>query len=115
MAKCQLAQKRTDSAERYLKTAQQVYPQEPQAHYLDGFVKIKKKKYDAALAQFNTYDKQLPGNPNTTFFKGAAYEGKGVRKSAADHYYKYLQAVNQGSNAEYAYGRLVEWGYIKKQ
>ncbi len=114
MAKCQLAQKKTDAAERYLKTAQQVYPQEAQAHYLDGFVKIKKKKYDAALAQFNTYDKQLPGNPNTTFFKGVAYEGKDAQKSAADNYYKYLQVVNQGSNAKYAYGRLVEWGYIKK-
>jgi predicted Zn-dependent protease len=115
MAKCQLAQKKTDPAERYLETARQVYPQEAQAHYLDGFVKIKKKKYDAALERLGTYDKQLPGNPNTTFFKGVAYEGKGVKKTAADHYYKYLQAVNQGGNAKYAYNRLVEWGYIKKQ
>lgn len=115
MAKCQLAQKQTDKAEQYLKTAQQVYPQEGQARYLDGYVQLQKKKYDTALAQFNTYDKQFPGNPNTTFFKGVAYEGKGVRKSAADHYYKYLQAVNQGSNAKYAYSRLVEWGYIEKK
>lgn len=114
MAKCQLAQKQIDKAEQYLKTAQQVYPQEGQARYLDGYVQLKNEKYDTALAQFNTYDRQLPGNPNTTFFKGAAYEGKGVRKSAADHYYKYLQVVNQGSNAKYAYNRLVEWGYIKK-
>jgi predicted Zn-dependent protease len=115
MAKCQLVQKKIDPAERYLKTALQAYPREPQAHYLDGYVKIKKKQYDAALSQFNAYEKQLPGNANTTFFKGLAYEGKAVRKTAADHYYEYLQAVNQGDNAQYAYNRLVEWGYIKKQ
>ncbi len=115
MAKCQLVQKKTDPAERYLEKAKQVYPQEAQAHYLDGYVKIQKKKYDAALAQFNTYDKQLPGNPSSNFFKGMAYEGKGSRKPAADHYYKYLKAVNRGSNAQYAYNRLVEWGYIKNQ
>lgn len=115
MAKCQLAQKKTAAAERYLKTAQQVYPQEGQALHLDGYIKLKKKKYDTALAKFNAYDKKLPGNPTITFFKGVAYEGKGVRKSAADNYEKYWQAVKQGDNAKYAYGRLVEWGRIKKK
>lgn len=115
MAKCQLAQKKTDAAERYLKTAQQVYPQEGQALYMDGYIKLKNKKYDTALAKLNAYDKMLPGNPTTTFFKGIAYEGKGIRKSAAANYEQYLQAVKQGNNAKYAYGRLVEWGYIKKQ
>ena len=115
MAKCQLAQKKIDAAKRYLTTARQVYPQEGQALYLDGYVQLKKKKYDTAIARFNAYDQKLPGNIGTTFFKGLAYEGKGARKSAADHYYKYLQSVNQGKNAEYAYNRLVEWGYIKKQ
>jgi predicted Zn-dependent protease len=115
MAKCQLAQKKIDAAERYLKTARQVYPQEGQAQYLDGYVQLKKKKYDAAIARFSTYDKMLPGNANITFFKGLAYEGKGTKKPAAEHYYKYLQSVNRGDNAQYAYNRLVEWGYIKKQ
>lgn len=114
MAKCQLAQKKVDAAEKYLKTARQVYPREGQALYLDGYVKLAKKQYAAALSQFQAYDKQLPGNPNTTFFKGVAFEGQGVRKSAAENYYAYLQAVDQGSNAQYAYNRLVEWGYIKK-
>ncbi len=115
MAKCQLAQKKIDAAERYLATARQVYPQEGQAQYLDGYVQLKKKKYDTAISRFNAYDKMLPGNIGTTFFKGLAYEGKGVRKTAAEHYYKYLQSVNRGENAKYAYNRLVEWGYIKKK
>jgi predicted Zn-dependent protease len=113
MAKCQLARKKVDAAERYLRTAREVYPREGQALYLDGFVKLAKKQYAAALFQFEAYDKQLPGNPTTVFFKGLAFEGQGVRKSAAENYYAYLQAVDQGGNAQYAYKRLVEWGYIK--
>ena len=115
MAKCQLAQKKVADAGRYLKTAQEVYPQEAQTYYLNGYVQLKQKRYDAALAQLDIYDKRLAGNPNIAFFKGVAHEGMGVRKSAADNYYRYLQAVNQGDNAQYAYNRLVEWGYIKPQ
>jgi predicted Zn-dependent protease len=113
MAKCQLAQKKVAAAGGYLKTAQQVYPQEAQTYYLNGYVQLTQKQYDAALAQFDAYDTRLAGNPSITFFKGVAHEGRGARKSAADKYYRYLQAVNQGSNAQYAYNRLVEWGYIK--
>jgi predicted Zn-dependent protease len=113
MAKSQLAQDNVDEAEKYLTKAEKVYPEEAQAHFLDGYTQIKKKRFDAAMAQFNRYDKLLPGNITTSFFKGVAYEGKGARKKAADHYAKYLNAVTQGDNAKYAYKRLVEWGYIK--
>jgi predicted Zn-dependent protease len=112
-AKSALAQQKLDDAEKYLAKAEKVYPQEAQAHLLGGYTKIKKKKFDAAIAQFDTYDKLLPGNINTTFFKGYAYEGKGDRKLAADNYIKYLKAVNQGDNAQYAYKRLVQWEVIK--
>ena len=115
MAKSKLAQKKVDDAEKYLAEAKKVYPKEAQSHFLDGYTKIQKKKYDAAIAQFNKHDKLLPGNITTTFFKGLAYEGKGARKKAADNYYKYLKAVNQGDNAQYAYQRLVKWGYVKPQ
>jgi lipopolysaccharide biosynthesis regulator YciM len=113
MAKSQLAQKKVDHAEKYLAKAKKVYPEEAQAHFLDGYTKIKKKKYDAAIVQFDRHDNLLPGNITTAFFKGYAYEGKGARKQAADNYHKYLKAVNQGDNAQYAYKRLVQWGYIK--
>jgi tetratricopeptide (TPR) repeat protein len=113
MAKCQLMQKKFDAADTYLKQARQVYPQEAQAHYLSGYTALHHKRYDEALSQFQTYDTTLPGNPNIQFFKGVAYEGKGVQRAAADNYHRYLQQVNQGSNAQYAYNRLIEWGYIK--
>ncbi len=115
MSKCQLALKKYPDASRYAQDAKKAYPQEAQAYYLSGFTKIKTNAYDAALADFNAYEKRLPGNPNTTFFKGLSYEGMQQQKQAADNYYKYLQIVNQGPNAQHAYRRLVEWGYIKKQ
>lgn len=113
MAKCQLMKKKTDAAETYLAKARSVYPKEAQAHYLSGYVDLQKKQYEAALSRFETYDKVLPGNPTATFFKGVANEGMGHREPAAKLYYAYLQAVTQGTHAEYAYKRLVEWGYLK--
>ena len=113
MAKCLLMKKQPGEAGKYLEQAQQVYPQEPQAHYLAGYVDLKQKRFNQALAQFQDYDKKLPGNPTTTFFKGYAYEGLNQQKPAAENYYSYLKAVNQGDNAKHAYNRLVEWGYIK--
>jgi predicted Zn-dependent protease len=114
MAKCRLVKKQYDAAANDLKKAQSVYPREGQAHYLAAYVDIHKKRYDAALNQLTVYDNALPGNPNILFFKGVAYEGKGIEKSAAEHYYQYLKQVNQGENAQYAYNRLVQWGYINK-
>jgi hypothetical protein len=37
----------------------------------------------------------------------------GSKQKAAEDYYKFLQQVNQGNQAQHAYKRLVEWGYIK--
>jgi len=114
MAKCKLAREKASEAERYVEKARQVNPDEAQAFHVNGFVKIKRKKYDAALREFSGYDRLLPGNPNTLFFKGLAYEGKQRKPDAANHYKQFLQAVNQGPQAEHAFKRLTEWGYVKK-
>jgi beta-barrel assembly-enhancing protease len=113
MAKCQLVLKKNDEAQRYTEKAKQVFPEEAQAYNLDGYVKIQKKQYEAALEDFNAYEKRLPGNPTTTFFMGFSYEGLEKRKEAAEHYYRFLKVVNEGKQAQYAYRRLVEWGYVK--
>lgn len=114
MSKCQLAQKQYAKADSFAKKAKTVYPQEAQAYYLSGFVKIKEKDYASAYEEFNYYEKLLSGNPNIIFFKGLSLEGMQRTKESANEYYIYLQIVNQGENAKYAYQRLVEWGYIKK-
>jgi len=115
MSKCQIAQEKFPEARGFAQEAKKVYPQEAQAYFIGGLTNIKTNKYEAALEDFETYEKRLPGNPNTTFFKGLSYEGMQQQKPAADRYYKFLQMVNQGPQAQHAYSRLVEWGYIKKQ
>ena len=113
MSKCQLIQEKYAEALYYAETAKQVYPQEAQAYHINGFIKIKQGKHDSAFQEFSAYEKLLPGNPNTLFFKGLSQEGMKKTKEAAQHYYRYLQLVNQGKQAEHAYRRLIEWGYLK--
>lgn len=112
MAKCLLAQEKNSDALRFARKAQEIYPEEPQAKHVSGVTHIRLKNFENALAQFNDYEKVLPGNPNTTFFQGFSLEGMGRREPSAQKYYDYLQLVNQGEYAQHAYTRLKEWGYI---
>ena len=113
MAKCQMMQGKNEAALRFSEKAKQVYPAEAQADHLGGLAKINLKRFDEAVADFTAYDAKLPGNPNTMFYLGFAYEGMGKKQQAAKDYYGYLQQVNQGEQAQHAYDRLVEWGVIK--
>jgi predicted Zn-dependent protease len=115
MAKFQLIQKNYDAAQRYASQAIDVYPQEAQARHLNGFAQIKQRRFEQALADFTAYEKLLPGNSTTVFFKGLCLEGMQRVPQAAQQYERYLQAVQQGEQAQYAYRRLTEWGYIKPQ
>lgn len=114
MAKNQIAQKKFSEASVYTTQAAAVYPQEAQAHYLGGYAAIQTKHYEEALAALAAYDKIFPGNPQIQFLSGRAYEGMGRREEAAKAYYGFLQNVREGEQAQYAYRRLVEWGYVKQ-
>ncbi len=108
-----LVQKKYAVGRQYAEMAQKVYPQEAQAYHLSGFSKIQLKDFEGAYEEFDTYDRLLPGNPNTLFFKGYSQEGMGNIEQAANLYRRYLQIVQQGQYAQHAYRRLVDWGYIK--
>jgi predicted Zn-dependent protease len=113
MAKCQLAQKKNDEARQYAERAKEAYPQEAQAFHIRGYAGLRQKQYEAAYQDFNTYETRLPGNPNSAFFKGVSLEGMGKKDPAAKEYYRYLQQVQEGEQAQYAYNRLRQWGYLK--
>lgn len=115
LAKCFLAKKSAAEAEKYASSARVAYPQEPQALYVLGMAKIGNKQYEAAFADFSEYEKILPGNPDTIFYKGYSLEGMGQRDGAAQNYQAYLRQMSEGENAQHAYRRLVEWGYIRPQ
>lgn len=112
MAKCQLYQNDFADAERYARDAQRVYPTEAQANHVLGYAKLQRGQYSQAYQEFVQFDRKLPGNPNTTFFKGYCHEKMGRRQQAAADYQKYLQSVQSGQQAQHAYNRLVEWGYV---
>lgn len=113
MAKCQYVQKKFDRALSFSEEAKRVYPQEAQANHLSGLCKIQLKKFDQAVEDFNSYESKLPGNPNTIFYRGYAFEGMDNKQKSADDYYRYLQQVTEGDQAQHAYQRLVQWGVIK--
>jgi len=114
LARCRLMQKQGADADRLAQAAKASYPGEAQAVYISGMAKVQTRAFDAAFAEFASYETLLPGNPNTTYFKGFCLEGAGRRQPAADNYVRYLNVVRQGEYAEHAYQKLVEWGYIKK-
>jgi len=115
LAKCMLAKKNFAEAEKYANFARAAYPQEPQALHVSGMAKVGGKNYESAYADFSEYEKTLPGNPNTVFYKGYSLEGLGQKNGAAQNYQAYLRQVSEGENAKHAYRRLVEWGYIQPQ
>lgn len=113
MGKCCLAKKQAGEAEKYASEARSAYPSEPQALHVRGMARIQTKQFEAAYNDFAEYEKILPGNPNTVFFKGYSQEGLGRRDPAAQNYIAYLRRVTQGEYARHAHRRLVEWGYIQ--
>jgi len=113
MAKCLIAQKRHPQAAPYLDRAKAIYPGEGQAVHLSGINKLALRQPAAALQEFDEYERRLPGNPNTIFFKGIAQENMQNRPAAAREYQRYLQVVGQGDQAKYAATRLRAWGYLK--
>jgi beta-barrel assembly-enhancing protease len=113
MAKTLMAQKKTGEARSYLANARAIYPSEGQAVNLDGIVKLSLKQPEAALAAFRAYDKLLPGNPNTLFLTGVAYEDMRNTKEAARYFYRYAQTGAQTRETQYAVSRLKQWGVVK--
>ncbi|PKN26862.1 MAG: peptidase M48 Ste24p [Deltaproteobacteria bacterium HGW-Deltaproteobacteria-21] len=114
MATCQIIQEKPGESIRYSEAAKAVYPQEAQAYHLGGFAKIQTRDFAGAYKDFGTYEKLLPGNPSTSFFKGFSLEGMGKRPEAAKQYHRYLQIVKDGKYSQHAQKRLVEWGYYKR-
>ena len=113
MAKCQLIQNRDAEAGRYADQAKQAYPKEAQAYHVSGFANLRTQQFEAAYQDFSRYETLLPGNPNTIFFQGLALEGMQKIDPAAQAFHAFLKQVQQGEQAQYAYQRLREWGYLK--
>jgi len=113
MAKCQMAQRKHASAREYLQRARAIYPAEPQALQLSGITALALDDYGRAFAELDAYDRRLPGDPGIAFLKGVSQEGMGNRQAAAQEYARYVRAVPQGTQSQYAVQRLRAWGYAR--
>ncbi|RQD74177.1 M48 family metalloprotease, partial [Desulfonatronospira sp. MSAO_Bac3] len=111
MSKCQLALNRPRRAKTFSDRATRVYPEEAQAHHINGVAAMDLGQYDEALDGFSHYEEMLPGNPNTVFLKAVCLEGMGRRSDAAVEFERFLQSAGAGDKADYARKRLEEWGY----
>ena len=114
MAELFLVQEDFPQAVRYAEQAQRIYPSQAQAYAVSGTARMMRKDFDTAYAEFDGYDKALPGNPNIAFFMGYCREGMGDQQGAANHYAAYLKRETSGDKAQYAYQRLVQWGYVRQ-
>lgn len=113
MAKTQMAMQRPKEAEPYLDRAKAIYPTEAQAQHLTGVAKLQLRQPDVALAAFKEYERLLPGNADTMFLQGYSLEMMQDKKGAAQAYYRYLQAANEGKQVNYAHARLKAWGAVR--
>ena len=114
MSKCQLAQNKFNEARSYAEKAKNVYPKEAQSSHILGMANIGLKRFDVALNNFQQYERILPGNPNTTYYKGFALEKTGKKDLAAKEYINFIKQVKQGDQAKHAINQLSRWGYLKK-
>ena len=112
LAKYQMAMGQYKNASGSLSEAQFLKPGEVLPAYMLGISYLEISEPDAAIAQFNDYKNVITNNSLVEFFLGYGYEMKGDKNSAASAYKIYLSQVQEGDQAEYAYRRLVEWGYV---
>ena len=113
MAQCRFMQKKFDEAERHAASAKEIYPGEAQSYLVSGIARLQNRRFNNAYRDFEAYDIRLPKDPKILFLKGYSQEGAQQKETAARHYIDYLKIVRQGPQAQHAYQRLVQWGYIR--
>ncbi len=114
-AKCQLIQKKFDTALSHAREATHLNAKESQAPYIKGLCHLNLNQFSSAYDAFSTSDRLLPGNPQLTFYKGYSQDKQGNGRGAARDYKTYLDQMNYETNpyTQYAYKRLKAMGYVK--
>lgn len=80
---------------------------------MEGVSYLMAGRYQNAGYMFNEYEKRLPGNSDSIYFKGLAYEGMNDWTNAAREYSRYIRLVSSGRQVQYAHSRLAQWGWVQ--
>jgi predicted Zn-dependent protease len=68
---------------------------------------LQRKDYASALQHLNAFERQVPGDGRTAFYKGLAFEGQGQKQQAAQAYQRFMRSGAAGSaESRYAQQRL---------
>ena len=109
-----LQQGRLDDAERELKTALQIQPNDPDAHNNLGAVYLDQRKYDAATAEFLAALRVNPWQVDAHNNLGVAYMNRGVLDSAMREFREALRLNPDHPNARQNLARLQAAGQRAK-
>lgn len=113
MAKCQAAMERWRDARQFARLARQAYPGEAQAVLVGGQIALASDEFEQAYVDFTEYNRIFPGNNGLNFLRGYCREKQGRTRDAASLYRNFLRNGGSGQQAQYAYARLVQWGYVR--
>ncbi len=98
------------AAQQAASLAAQIDPSGARAQGVLAQCALQKKDYTGALQHLSAFERQVPGDPETSFFKGLAYEGSGQKKQAAQAYQSYVLRGGTGSaRGQYAARRLQQF------
>ncbi len=97
----------TAAAKQAAALAARVKPDGARAQSVLAQCALQQKDYAGALAHLGAFERQVPGEARTAFYKGLAYEGMGQKTRASQAYQGYLRKAGTGSaEGRYAAQRL---------
>ena len=100
----------TAAAQQAAALAARVNPAGARANSVLAQCALQKKEYAGALHYLNAFERQVPGDVRTAFFKGLAYEGQGQKQQAAQAYQAYVRRGGTNSaEGQYAVRRLQQF------
>jgi tetratricopeptide (TPR) repeat protein len=100
-------------AEYDIAQAKKLYPDLFYTRYFAGALQCKQRRWQASLDELQAANEIVPDYPDAQFYMGFDCENLGRQREAAQFYHDYLKQVREGEKAQYAYRRLVDWGYIQ--
>jgi len=106
MSRCLLLQKQMKESKVYAERAKAVKPGEAQALAALGLAAFQMKDFATSHAEFDAYQKLLPGNPGMYFLDAFSLDNLGRRQEAAVLYRRYLDSGATDRAAAVAQSRL---------
>jgi predicted Zn-dependent protease len=89
--------------------AARVNPASARAQSVLAQCALQRKDYAAALTHLNAFERHVPGDSRTAFYKGLAYEGQGQKQQAVQAYQGYVsRSGGRSSEGRYAQQRLLQ-------